>query len=264
MSIVLFDMDGTLTPARQEINDEMIKKLETLTDHARVGIVSGSGFEYIWEQVGKHIVGFPELASVIDILACNGTKFYRYDWNPCKYTLVEEHDAKDEWGETTHEFIMRTCIKQLDRIHEQYHIPLTGHFISDRGSLINFCPIGRNASQHEREQFANLDRQFGIRNKLYRKLRKKFGYIDCIEIALGGSTSIDIYPAGWDKTFALRYYPDAKAGNVYFVGDRCQSGGNDQALYETLEPGLTSWETTGPKRTIQIIDVIISSIKCKK
>ena len=41
---------------------------------------------------------------------------------------------------------------------------------------------------------------------------------DRLELVLGGSTSIDIYPLGWSKEYALRYFGDS---GVYFWGDKC-------------------------------------------
>ena len=46
--IVLFDMDGTLTPARQPITWDMIRKLIDLQKSGfEIGIVTGSDLEYI-------------------------------------------------------------------------------------------------------------------------------------------------------------------------------------------------------------------------
>ena len=49
--VFLFDMDGTITPARKLIENDMILFLRELTEHAYVGIVSGSPYSYIFEQL---------------------------------------------------------------------------------------------------------------------------------------------------------------------------------------------------------------------
>ena len=49
-SIVLFDMDGTLTPSRESIDQDMIDTLLILSKKVKIGIVTGSGFDYIQEQ----------------------------------------------------------------------------------------------------------------------------------------------------------------------------------------------------------------------
>ena len=79
-----------------------------------------------------------------------------------------------------------------------------------------------------------------------------------ITVALGGSTSFDIYPLGWNKTYGLKHYPDEE---VYFIGDKCTKGGNDWHIYEALQSEKRSWSTTGPKDTIKIVNNLIESFK---
>jgi phosphomannomutase len=81
---------------------------------------------------------------------------------------------------------------------------------------------------------------------------------------LGGSTSIDIYPHGWDKTYALNHYDDNNL--FWFVGDRClQETGNDKPLYDKLNSirKNTAFQTNGPNQTIQIIKDIITVIEAE-
>ena len=49
---VLFDMDGTLTPARGEMKLPIARKIAELTAYEKVGIVTGSGLDYVYEQCG--------------------------------------------------------------------------------------------------------------------------------------------------------------------------------------------------------------------
>jgi len=75
---------------------------------------------------------------------------------------------------------------------------------------------------------------------------------------MGGDTSFDIFPTGWDKTYCLRHFPNYKH---YFVGDRCERTGNDWEIYETLRGVGRGFETTGPQQTSQIIfDKIIPAL----
>ena len=55
--IALFDVDQTLTPARQTIQPEMVETLNALmAKGVHVGIVSGSDIKKVTEQVGDDIV----------------------------------------------------------------------------------------------------------------------------------------------------------------------------------------------------------------
>ena len=41
--------------------------------------------------------------------------------------------------------------------------------------------------------------------------------------------------------------------NIYFIGDRCEEGGNDYHLYHALKKTNVSYQTKNPKNTIDII-----------
>ena len=71
-----------------------------------------------------------------------------------------------------------------------------------------------------------------------------------IDLTLGGSTSIDIYPKGWDKTHALRHLGNATA---WFAGDKCIPGGNDYTLYTKLAPTGRVKHVSSPDETIDWI-----------
>jgi len=74
-----------------------------------------------------------------------------------------------------------------------------------------------------------------------------------ITVKFGGDTSFDIYPNGWDKTYALRHFAGGE-WNFWFVGDRCYENGNDYEIFEYLKETGRAFETGGPEETIEIID----------
>ena len=49
--VALFDMDGTLTPVRKQMKQEMVDAINSLTQHCRVGIVTGSKYSYVVDQM---------------------------------------------------------------------------------------------------------------------------------------------------------------------------------------------------------------------
>ena len=73
-----------------------------------------------------------------------------------------------------------------------------------------------------------------------------------VTIKLGGDTSFDIYPHGWDKSYALNHFSDYE---VYFLGDRCGENGNDKEIYDALQPN--SWWVKSPAHTKEILQEII-------
>ena len=50
-SICLFDVDGTLTEARRRIDKSMINSLRELSFNTEIGLLTGSGLDYIKEQL---------------------------------------------------------------------------------------------------------------------------------------------------------------------------------------------------------------------
>jgi phosphomannomutase len=74
-----------------------------------------------------------------------------------------------------------------------------------------------------------------------------------IIVKLGGNTSFDIYPIGWDKTYALTHFEQGK-WDFWFVGDRCSFGGNDYEIFNLLKPKQRAFETGSPEETVEIID----------
>ena len=45
--IVLFDMDGTLTPPRGEFDKILLEPLRELSNHVEIGILTGSDLDYV-------------------------------------------------------------------------------------------------------------------------------------------------------------------------------------------------------------------------
>ena len=66
-------------------------------------------------------------------------------------------------------------------------------------------------------------------------------------VALGGSTSFDIYPVGWDKTYVLRH---VNQDTAWFLGDKCAEGGNDFELFKTLSRKNRAFSVVSPADTI--------------
>lgn len=246
MALLLFDMDGTLTPARRSMSWEMAMTLCNLSFKDKIGIVSGSGLKYIEEQTVQLKEVFRSNPTNFFIMPCNGTKLYQYREN-WKLNFISEVQMKDEMSDSEYSQLVSHLMKLTIEVLEQTNIDPTGTFIQYRGSMVNWCPIGRDSSFAQRQTFEEFDKREDIRGALRKKL---LDHIDSkLEVVLGGSTSLDIYPKGWDKTYALRHFPNEK--DVYFVGDKCKAPGNDASIFDACAP--RSFETTGPEETLQII-----------
>ncbi|OXB71964.1 UNVERIFIED_CONTAM: hypothetical protein H355_001077 [Colinus virginianus] len=68
--LCLFDVDGTLTPARQKIEPEVDRFLQELRGRVQIGVVGGSDYSKIAEQLGEG----DEVVNKFDyVFAENGT-----------------------------------------------------------------------------------------------------------------------------------------------------------------------------------------------
>ena len=158
-------MDGTLTPPRKQMEANVLEILKIL--HAKdyeIGIVSGSDFDYIKEQC--KILFHSNLSEKIHWLPCNGTKYYvPGEQNNPKFEI----NMIEELGQEHYNKLIKFCIQSQLSILQQYpELPLTGNFFQYRGSMLNWCPIGRAANLHHREAWEQLDKNNAIRLPLYK------------------------------------------------------------------------------------------------
>lgn len=256
--IVLFDMDGTLTLPRQKIHSTMVSKIEDLIQisNVEVGVVTGSDYDYVKQQLNL-LLEESEGRRQIHVLPCNGTKYYPPPPQGEDYKLGSSEDMAMFIGKENMRSLMQVLIERQSRFSHSLD-DLTGHFISYRGSMVNWCPIGRNATPQQRESFVTLDRSYEptLRHRELIALTYKMddlGLESRLSLKLGGSTSFDIYPIGWDKTFCLKYFEDH---TLWFVGDRCQENGNDYEIFTEVSERGTAYETTGLAHTCSIIEGI--------
>ena len=254
--IVLFDMDGTLTAPRQSLDLDLLRPMKILTHYSDVGIVTGSDIDYLKEQL-KYLLINSRIRYNLHLLPCNGTKYYAPpSLSHEEHKLIYKKDFKKEIGDKKFHILMKLLIEYQNHISTHYEIPLSGHFISYRESMVNWCPIGRNASPIERKEFVNLDKNFrdsGFRKIILDQLRAEVDNLNLkVTIKLGGETSFDIFPIGWNKTHSLQHFSEYRK---WFIGDRCEEGGNDSEIYESLKPN--SFSVKKPSETIEILDNIL-------
>jgi len=253
-NLILFDVDGTLTESREHLKTKMLKALRALCRHAEIGFLTGSGLEYIKEQLWPAL-NDPIIKHNCHLLPCNGTEYLITEgdeeiiFNPISKALMEE-----EIGSGMLQELMKLLCELQAQIVNEYKIPLAGGFIQNRQSMINWCPIGRTSQKDARQAFKILDDKLGIRRKYFDILNAEMKKQKISLISkLGGDTSFDIYPHGWDKTYALNHFNE-KEWNFWFVGDRCYPAGNDYEIFEHLKETGRAFETSGPQETLEIID----------
>ena len=224
-NIYLFEVDGTLTPAKSKIDDAFAKEFLSWMNNKEVYIVSGGSFVRLVEQLGLDIID-----RVRGVFACMGNIFYqkRDQINPSK---ISEWDIIYE-----NKFIPpRNLYRSLNSYvaKSDYHTK-TGKHHEARIGMVNFSIVGRNANKEQRLQYEQYDLVTGERKRITDRLRKKYPELDFV---IGGAVSIDIFNKGKDKSQIIdRYFKESLISNqIHFVGDRIPYPGNDSALAESLQ-----------------------------
>ena len=126
-----------------------------------------------------------------------------------------------------------------------------GDIIEDRGSQITFSALGQNAPIALKEDW---DRDGSKKELLRRNLSI---LLPNLEVRKGGSTSIDITAQGMDKAFGvekLREYSSKEIGELLFIGDRLEFGGND---YPVLKTGIQTKKVLSWEDTLEIINDLL-------
>jgi|TARA_R110001583_G_scaffold96407_7_gene240631 phosphomannomutase len=245
MSITyLFDVDGTLTPAKKKIDTEFAKTFYKWQKGKEVYIVSGGSFVRIIDQLGRQIVD--ETAGVF---GCMGNTFYKKisvcpdgysEWAKI-YQSPFEIDKPDLFYSTLEQIVMASAYPTK-----------TGEHYEKRPGMVNFSIVGGSATVEERAEYKEYDRTHEERKEIIAKLKSKYPTLDFV---IGGAVSIDIFNKGNDKSQVIKKYLNNTLkfvnNKVVFVGDRITSPGNDHALANLLEKHASgyvfeveSWQDT--------------------
>lgn len=253
-TLILFDVDGTLTESRLKIKEPMINTLNKLLgiENIDIGIVGGSDLKKQNEQLGeKNIKLFKWIFSENGLVAFENNKQFHCE------NIVKK------LGDESFTQLINICLLELSKIDNPVK---RGTFIEYRNGMINISPIGRSCSQKERDNFYEQDKKYNYRENLVKQIKKKWElYLyeceDCkteLSFSIGGQISIDIFPKGWDKTYCLQFVKE-KYDKIYFFGDKTYEGGND---YEIFNSKLTeAYTVKNPEDTINFLNNIFLNKK---
>lgn len=212
IKLIAFDLDGTLTQHKCKLSDKHREILQKLSKKYKLLMVGAGSCERIFNQMDR----FP-----IDIIGNYGLQTALY--NP---------DTKDiDIAESLVFPCDRDSVeKRVTKLREKYG------FTEFRGDNVEFhasgcvtIPIlGTKALQDDKLAF-DPDRK--KRRKIYDDVKELFSDYT---VFVGGSSSFDMAPAPYDKSYALSRYC-LKNGfshdEVAFVGDDYGLGGNDESVY---------------------------------
>jgi hydroxymethylpyrimidine pyrophosphatase-like HAD family hydrolase len=268
-SAFVFDIDNTLTPPRRQLEREMADALRWLK--VPFALAAGSDLPLLEHQFfgPLHSFGF---RGIFDAFVCNGAARYRcaYDDLTFRCECIDDFSFEKELGKEAYAKLLCVLRQALDL--DQFRLPsfleVIGNQILERGSMVNFAPIGRptgvlSASERaNRDAFVPFDRTSGFREGLLAYLRERVDRDlpgNNIFIALGGQTSFDIGMRGRDKSYAVRRLLAEGFPHVTYVGDALYRGGNDVAVLDfqvslgTDRNKLTVVQVDGCQETLQLL-----------
>ncbi|KZT70715.1 eukaryotic phosphomannomutase [Daedalea quercina L-15889] len=237
--LVLFDVDDTITAPRkarcETISPEMMRLLRALRKKVVIGVVGGSDFVKISEQLS--IEGSKAVDEFDYTFGENGLTAFKAGVPLPSQSFIKF--VGEERYKTLANFILH-YIADMD-------IPIKrGTFIEFRNGMINVSPIGRNATFQERYDFEAYDKEHRVREAFVKVLREKFSDYG-LTFSIGGKISFDVFPNGWDKTYCLRHVEDEHFEEIHFFGDNTHKGGNDHEIYS--DPRTIGHSVSGPADT---------------
>ena len=214
----------------------MARLLEQLLEKLDVCIISGGRFEQFESQVLRHLQAPSDQLSRLHIMPTCGTRYYT--WDDADWQMVYAEDLREDEKALIIK-TLTTGAKELGLWESQ----TWGDIIEDRGSQITFSALGQAAPPPAKYAW---DPE-GSKKRLLRDYAAE--RLPDLEVRVGGSTSVDITRKGIDKAYGISKLLDRldiAAGQVLFVGDRLQEGGND---YPVIAVGVqwhevTRWEDT--------------------
>lgn len=233
----VFDVDGTLTDSRQEINREFANSFLEFAKTHDCYLCTGSDRVKTLEQVGEVVY-----YACKRVYNCNGNDV----WDRGKNIYTSLWDLPEPpWKHLESRLIQSRWRKK------------TGWHFDKRPGLVNFSVLGRNATTKERHEYFQWDEDARERESIAYELNYYYGEKYEITAVVAGETGVDIYPTGCDKSQILN---ELDRQNTIFFGDRIYEGGNDWSLAKAL-PAKNVYPVENWRQTWQILESLTSGLR---
>ncbi len=230
MKQYIFDIDGTLTDSRAQIDPDFRAFMLVFAWENDVYLVTGSDRKKTIEQVGTDLYNLSKR-----VYNCSGSDVYEGDKNV----------YRDNWE------LPREVERFLeDELAYSCFDIRNGNHIEHRPGGVNFSILGRDENPFKgRAEYIKWDRERMEREDIADRIRNAF---PGLTVALGGQTGLDIGPAGSDKSQILRDFD--KDDELVFYGDRMEEGGNDHSLAKAVkEMGGRAYKVNTWKDTWELL-----------
>lgn len=244
--VIAFDLDGTLTESKSNLDKEMASLLCALLKKRKVAVMGGGNHKQFQKQFLAYLPRVKTQLENLFILPTSGTSFFKFQKN--NWIKVYQHRLSQK-EKTSILSSFETAFKEVGYIRPK---KTYGKIIEDRESQMTFSALGQKAPLAQKEKW---NKKMGIiRSRLKTALKK---YLPEFEVRLGGLTSIDITKKGLDKAFGIKEIMRTFAVSqkeIVYIGDALYEDGNDAAVLQT---GIDTIQVSGPEEVKYLISRLL-------
>jgi len=247
--LIVFDMDGTLTKSKSDLDAHMARLIKELLCNKMVAVIGGGRYKQFQKQfLAKLKIPKKQMRNLF-LFPTNATAFYRYHsgWKEVYAKTLPLTVRKKIFGG------FRKAFKETQYVHP---LKVFGRVIEDRGTQVTFSALGQQAPGPLKQKLKKewIRNRSDPRPSIAKALKK---YVPGFELRLNGMTSIDITKKGIDKAYGIHQIEKKlhiPRKNMLFVGDAIFPGGNDYAVVRT---GVDYMKVKDPEETKKIIRQLI-------
>lgn len=257
--LVAFDIDDTLNVAKTPMTSEMAGVFAQLLDYYPVCVISGQKLDQFLIQILAPmglLATTPRLKN-LHLMVAQGTQYYVYD-GPANGMAVD----MDNWRQV---YSYPMTPEQTNKIEEAItqaakELGLwidnpAGEIVENRSSQVTYSALGQSAKPENKYPWDPDHKKREAIARRAHELAPEFEY----EIA--GTTSINVFLPGMDKTFGMTKLMEQTGldkSEILYFGDMTQPGGND---YPVVKMGIDTVTVKKWQDTMYALEGIIGISK---
>lgn len=242
---VIFDLDETLAPSFQGLDESMARRLAAVIDRLPTALMTGAGYDRIERDV------------LLRLPSCNLAHFSLFPNSSAQCFLYKDGAWVEEYShlltEDERRRIIDALLNAIAVLPELAHVEAYGERIIDRGAQIAFTAVGVDAPQEVKLAWDPTTEKRAAVAQYLRSIVPGFN------ILIGGSSTIDITKLNTNKATGVRWYAtylNVQPSEMLYIGDALFPGGNDEVVIET---GIRTIEVRNPGHTATIIDDLLAA-----
>lgn len=250
-SLIVFDLDGTLTRTKSNMDSSMARILRELLRQKKVAIIGGGKYKQFQIQLLAHLDYPKELLSNLYLFPTTATSLYRYQngWKRV-YFLKFSRGERQRIIQA-----LQGVLKEVQYAPKRAY----GKLIEDRGTQITLSTLGQDVVRILGARGVRMKEEWLRKNKSlkFRIARLAQKRLPRFEVHAAGFTSIDVTRKGIDKAYGIRQikkHLKIPIRKMVFIGDALFKGGNDYAARRT---GVDCIAVRGPEDTKKIIRALV-------